>query len=103
MRSGVRHREALNEVLAGRLRTLPADEVAAAMRTGKVPFGFVNDMAAVFKQPVARDQCFDDGLGVRSVALSGDIEGRRDLTAPPHLDADRAEVVAWLEAREADS
>jgi hypothetical protein len=73
------------------------------MRARKVPFGFVNDMARVFEQPVARAQCFADGRGVRTVALSGDVEGRRDLSAPPSLDADRAGVLAWLEAAEAGS
>ena len=66
------------------------------MRARKVPFGFVNDMAAVFEQPAAAAQRFDDGRGVRSVALSGHIEGRRDLSAPPGLDADREAVLAWL-------
>jgi crotonobetainyl-CoA:carnitine CoA-transferase CaiB-like acyl-CoA transferase len=96
----VKNREALNGLLAERIRMLPASEVEAEMRSGKVPFGFVNDMAQVFEQPGARSQCFDGGRGVRSVALTGDIEGRRDLTPPPHLDADRAAVLAWLEAAE---
>ncbi len=99
----VKHRDALNGILAERIRTLPAAEVEAGMRDRKVPFGFVNDMARVFEQPGARDQCFDDGRGVRTVALTGDIEGRRDLSAPPHLDADRAAVLSWLEAREAET
>jgi hypothetical protein len=73
------------------------------MRTRKVPFGFVNDMAAVFEQPAARDQCFEGGRGVRTVALSGDIESRRDLSPPPGLDADREAVLTWLEMVEGRS
>ena len=93
----VKYREALNGLLAERVGELPASEVEAGMRAGKVPFGFVNDMAEVFEQPAAVDQCFDGGRGVRTVALTGDIEGRRDLSPPPSLNADRAEVLAWLE------
>ena len=97
----VRNREVLNGLLAERVRSLDAAEIEAEMRARKVPFGFVNDMAAVFEQPVANAQRFEDGRGVRTVALSGHIEGRRDLTAPPGLDADRQAVLAWLAAAEA--
>ena len=96
----VRNRTQLNALLAERVAGLDAAEIEAEMRARKVPFGFVNDMAAVFEQPAAADQRFDDGRGVRSVALSGHIEGRRDLSAPPGLDADRAAVLAWLAERE---
>ena len=51
-----------------------------------MPYGFVNDMPLVFTQPEARRQLFADGAGVRSVALTGDITGRHDLTAQPRLD-----------------
>lgn len=92
----VSNREVLNGLLAERVRSLDALEIEAQMRERKVPFGFVNDMAAVFEQPAADAQRFEDGRGVRSVVLSGHIEGRRDLSAPPHLDADRQHVLAWL-------
>ncbi|MGE0623640.1 MAG: CaiB/BaiF CoA transferase family protein [Pseudomonadales bacterium] len=96
----VRNRQALNLLLGERIGALTAAEVAGAMAARKVPFGFVNDMAAVFEQPVARAQCFDDGPGVRTVALSGDIEGVRTLSSPPHLDDDRADILDWLAAVE---
>ncbi|MEM8766131.1 MAG: CoA transferase [Pseudomonadota bacterium] len=93
----VRHRDALNQLLAERLLSLDAASVDAAMRERKVPFGFVNDMAAVFKEPAAAAQRFEGGRGVRSVALKGDIEGSRTLSEPPHLDADRATILRWLD------
>lgn len=96
----VRNRQALNELLAARIRTLDAARIEAEMRARKVPFGFVNDMAAVFEQPAASAQRFEDGRGVRTVALTGHIEGRADLSAPPGLDADRAAVLSWLAAVE---
>lgn len=96
----VSNRQALNELLAARIRTLDAARIEAEMRARKVPFGFVNDMAAVFEQPAASAQRFEDGRGVRTVALTGHIEGRADLSAPPGLDADRAAVLAWLAAVE---
>ena len=96
----VKNRERLNSLLAERVQSLDAGQIEAEMRARKVPFGFVNDMAAVFRQPAARAQRFVDGRGVRSVALTGHIEGRRDLSTPPALDADRQEVLAWLAAAE---
>ena len=96
----VRNRELLNGLLAERVQSLDAGQIEAEMRARKVPFGFVNDMAAVFEQPAASAQRFADGRGVRSVALSGHIEGRRDLSLPPGLDANRHEVLAWLAAAE---
>lgn len=94
----VHNRVVLNALLAERIKSLMAADIEAQMRARKVPFGFVNDMAAVFEQPAARAQLFEDGRGVRSVALTGHIEGQRDLSAPPGLDADRNEVLAWLAA-----
>ena len=96
----VRNRDELNARLAERVAAMKADEVAAAMTARKVPFGFVNDMAQVFEQPGARAQCFTDGRGVRTLALEGDMEGAADLPPPPSLDADRDDVLRWLEARE---
>ena len=96
----VKNREILNGLLAEQVKHLDAADIEAGMRQRKVPFGFVNDMAAVFEQPAAAAQRFDDERGVRSVALTGHIEGRRDLSAPPGLDADRDEVLAWLSSKE---
>jgi crotonobetainyl-CoA:carnitine CoA-transferase CaiB-like acyl-CoA transferase len=94
----VRNRSALNARIGERVAALLATEIEAAMTARKVPFGFVNDMAAVFEQPAARAQCFTGGAGVRTVALEGDMEGLSALTPPPQLDADRAAVLAWLDS-----
>jgi crotonobetainyl-CoA:carnitine CoA-transferase CaiB-like acyl-CoA transferase len=94
----VRNRSALNARIGERVAALLATEIEAAMTARKVPFGFVNDMAAVFEQPAARAQCFTGGAGLRTVALEGDMEGLSALTPPPQLDADRAAVLAWLDS-----
>ena len=94
----VQHRELLNATLDERIGALNASDISAALTERKVPFGFVNDMAAVFEQPVSRAQCFDGGLGVRTVALSGDVEGATSLSAPPGLDEHREEILRWLDA-----
>lgn len=99
----VRNREVLNGLLAEKVGTLDATVIEGEMRSRKVPFGFVNDMAAVFEQPAAQAQRFSDGRGVRSVALTGHIEGASDLPPPPGLDADRQAVLAWLAEREQTS
>jgi crotonobetainyl-CoA:carnitine CoA-transferase CaiB-like acyl-CoA transferase len=99
----VRNREALNALLAERIGALTASAVAEAMTARKVPFGFVNDMAAVFEQPAARAQRFDGAPGVRTVALTGDIEGVKTLSPPPHLDGDRAAILEWLAGVEGNS
>ncbi|MDX1385557.1 MAG: CoA transferase, partial [Thermoanaerobaculia bacterium] len=93
----VAHRRELNEELRATLALLPGAEVADRLRRDKVPFGTVNDMAAVFAQPQSRAQLFADGRGVRSVSLVGAFEGRRDLAPPPHLDQHRAEILAELD------
>jgi crotonobetainyl-CoA:carnitine CoA-transferase CaiB-like acyl-CoA transferase len=96
----VRNREALNTLLVECIREVDAADISRAMTERKVPFGFVNDMAAVFEQPGAMEQRLDGGKGVRTVALSGDITGATTLAEPPGLDADRAEVLSWLESAE---
>jgi crotonobetainyl-CoA:carnitine CoA-transferase CaiB-like acyl-CoA transferase len=93
----VTHRAALVELLEARIGSMGAGGLEQAFTDAKVPFGFVNDMAAVFEQPASRGQCFDDGRGVRSVALEGDVEGLRTLAGPPGLDEHRAEILALLD------
>ncbi|MEE2775682.1 MAG: CaiB/BaiF CoA-transferase family protein [Acidobacteriota bacterium] len=93
----VTHRDALNERLRERLGQLSGRELAEKMRRAKVPFGFVNDMEAVFAQPQSRRQLFAGGRGLRSISIGGTIEGRGKLSPPPRLDEHRAEILAELE------
>jgi crotonobetainyl-CoA:carnitine CoA-transferase CaiB-like acyl-CoA transferase len=95
------NRRVLNDLLAERIGQLDAAEIGRAMSERKVPFGYVNDMAAVFEQAAASAQCFEGGGGVRTVAIEGDIEGAASLGSPPGLDADREAVLGWLAEVEA--
>jgi crotonobetainyl-CoA:carnitine CoA-transferase CaiB-like acyl-CoA transferase len=95
-RARVVHRVAMNQVLRERLSEIDGAELCESMRREKVPFGVVNDMRAVFEQTESRRQLFDDGPGLRSLALSGAIEGRRDLPPPPHLDQHREQILREL-------
>ena len=99
----VRHRQVVQEAVAAQVARLDGAELATALTQARVPFGFVHDMPAVFDQPVAARQCFDDPRGVRSVALEGTIHGRRDLEPPPELDQHGAELRAWLNAASRNS
>lgn len=96
----VRHRAELNEILKNRILDIEAEQLRETLSDCRVPFGFVNDMAEVFEQSASRAQCFDGGRGVRTVALDGDIEGARSLSAPPGLDQHRRQILKWLDALE---
>jgi crotonobetainyl-CoA:carnitine CoA-transferase CaiB-like acyl-CoA transferase len=98
----VQNRRVLNELLTARIGQIDAADIGRELSARKVPFGYVNDMAAVFEQAGARAQCFDGGGGVRTVALSGDIGSASSLSPPPSLDADRDQVLAWLNDVESD-
>ncbi|MBI4696016.1 MAG: CoA transferase [Gammaproteobacteria bacterium] len=90
-----RQRVAKREELLGRIRaktnTMTSAELAQALNESKVPYGFVNDMAAVFEQAGAQallmqgERLGKPIRGVRSCAFTGDA-GRRVLPLPPpHL------------------
>ena len=93
----VANREALNGLLRQRLLELDGSDLAQRLRAAKVPFGFVNDMPAVFELAESRAQLFEGGRGVRTVSLTGSVEGRRALPPPPRLDQHRSEILAELD------
>ena len=98
----VEHRVELNAQLAQRIAQIPSTTLAAALLARKVPFGFINDMRAVFEQPAAQAQVFDDGAGLRSIALSGDIEGRVSLGPAPRLNEQGQQILEELGLEEGD-
>jgi crotonobetainyl-CoA:carnitine CoA-transferase CaiB-like acyl-CoA transferase len=98
----VEHRVELNAALAQRIAQIPSATLAAALRARKVPFGFINDMREVFEQPAAQAQILDDGAGLRSIALSGDIEGRTSLGPPPRLNEQGQQILEELGFDEGD-
>jgi crotonobetainyl-CoA:carnitine CoA-transferase CaiB-like acyl-CoA transferase len=90
----VRHRGELGAVLDAVFWSMAADDVAARLTAAKVPFGFVNDMAAVFEQPESeRLVMMADGLrGVRTFVADGFGEACT-LTPPPSFNGDGRRVL----------
>ena len=70
---------------------IASDELARRFEAAKVPYGFVNDMAAVFERPGARRLLLEsecDGRllrGVRTLALGGDAAVLSTPAPPPHF------------------
>ncbi len=87
------HRSELKDILIARIASITSAELDGRLRSRKVPFGFVNGMADVFRQPESRRQLFSTGRGVRSLTLRGSIEGASDLSEPPALNQHGGEIL----------
>ncbi len=93
-----RQRVARRDDLLARVRAktslMTSTELAAALGAAKVPYGFVNDMAAVFEQPGAQAMLMTGNAngqplrGVHSCAFSGDAATIVEPSPPPSLHAD---------------
>ncbi|MEQ8497323.1 MAG: CoA transferase [Gammaproteobacteria bacterium] len=98
----VRERERLLARIRARAAELDSGDLAARLERAKVPFGFVNDMAAVFEQPGARRLLLEGAVdgrtlrGVRTLAFDGDAATLVAPAPPPHYDAHRAAVLGDL-------
>ncbi|MGR8949887.1 MAG: CaiB/BaiF CoA transferase family protein [Gammaproteobacteria bacterium] len=104
--TGVQRVERREELL-GHIRAaaakINADQLATQLRQEKVPFGYVNDMQAVFSQAGAKEiilQHSDTGstvTGVRTVIARGDALDPSDTVAPPpHFDEHRQTILGQL-------
>ena len=81
--------------LLGKIRTqaatIDSSALAPALDKAKVPYGFVNDMAAVFEQAGAKrlllrgQQEGQQLRGVRTIALGGNAITMVDPAPPPHF------------------
>jgi len=98
----VARREELLGLIRARAATFDAAGLATRLEAAKVPYGFVNDMAAVFEQPQAARLLLDadvDGRhlrGVRSFAAGGDAASLAKPTPPPHYDQHRATILGEI-------
>jgi crotonobetainyl-CoA:carnitine CoA-transferase CaiB-like acyl-CoA transferase len=92
--SRVQHRDALNALLGRLFSALPASTIAERLGAGRVPFGFVNDMAAVFAQRESEALMLEGGglRGVRSFVAEG-IDAAGVLKPPPPFNADGRAVL----------
>ncbi|MEQ8483890.1 MAG: CaiB/BaiF CoA-transferase family protein [Pseudomonadales bacterium] len=90
----VRNRQALHETLARTFADLDAATARSRLEAGGVPFGFVNDMADVFRQQGAGRLLLDGGglRGVRSFVASG-ITTASALSPPPRCNAHGREIL----------
>jgi len=95
----VARRDELLARIRARAAELTADELAIRLERAKVPYGFVNDMAAVFAQPAASRLILEgerEGRrlrGVRTLALGGDAVALNTPAPPPHLDQHRTDIL----------
>lgn len=90
-----RQRVARREELLARIRErtsqMTSEALADALSAAMVPYGFVNDMAAVFEQPGARALLMEGTAngaairGVHSCAFTGDAAAIVTPPAPPSL------------------
>ena len=94
------NRAAMLELLRPRAAAFTGAELAARLTQAKVPFGFVNDMAAVFQQQGARQTLLagttDTNVavrGVRSFIIDGDAVTPGQPTVPPSLNQHAASVL----------
>ncbi len=99
----VRHREALLRQIRTGTEHLSGDQLAERLTAAKVPFGFVNDMAAVFRQPGARELLLQgtvhDGRkvrGVHSLVVEGDAVQLQVPSPPPGLNEHAQAVLGDL-------
>ena len=88
----VRHREALLAQIRTITEQMTGDALAERLTAARVPFGFVNDMAAVFGQPGARALLMHGRLydgreiaGVHSLVVEGDAVTLQVPSPPPGL------------------
>ena len=95
----VARRDDLLRAIRARAAEFDGAELARRLEAAKVPYGFVNDMAAVFAQPGAQRLLLEaeqDGRrlrGVRSLAIGGDAAPRATPAAPPHFDQHREAIL----------
>ena len=108
----VQNRDKLLQEIRNAAAAIDSADLAKTLTTAKVPFGFVNDMAAVFNQEAAQsmlmrgDSSDAQYTGVRSVAFNIATQPQLSPSPPPHLDQHRHMVlneVLGLTPEEAES
>lgn len=96
-RERVRHRDALRPLLAERIAEQERGALLAALGTHRVPAGSVNDLSAVFAQPVATDLVLKNAAtGFAAVRqVSSDLQVGA-VSAPPTLGAHTTIVLTHI-------
>lgn len=92
----VRHRDGLRKELEAAFRGLDAEAAAGRLRSAGVPFGFVNDMKAVFAAGSEARLLRDASLtGLRTFVATG-VGRAPTLAAPPAFNAHGSAILAEL-------
>jgi len=105
----VQGREALLGHIRARAAEFASADLAARLGTAKVPFGFVNDMAAVFREPGAQQLLLEgecDGrplTGVRTLAIGGNAAALSTPQPPPHFNQHADAILGELLGHDAAS
>ncbi|HEX7036280.1 MAG TPA: CaiB/BaiF CoA-transferase family protein [Pseudomonadales bacterium] len=97
----VAHRQALRDELERAFAALDGTEAARRLGAAGVPFGFVNDMAAVFQQPTVRQRLLQAAVpgagtlqGVPTFVADGFAAGAP--SAPPPFNAHGRQILREL-------
>ena len=96
----VERREELLKIIRSKAAQVTAAQLGQKLHDEKVPFGYVNDMRAVFSQAGAKEITLDHAgeettvTGVRSLIARGDaIESIQNISPPPHFDQHRDDIL----------
>lgn len=93
----VAQREEVNLLLSQAISRYNRDELLAKLLHAKVPAGAVNNLQEVFASTIAAKICLNSPsmTGLRTFIAKG-IETQTQLSPPPHLNQDEAEILALL-------
>ena len=99
----VERRTELLNLIRAQAKKFTAKEIAERLEADKVPFGYVNNMSAVFEQPAANAITLkspaDNGklTGVRTMIMQGNaVEPLEEIAAPPHFNQHREAILRQL-------
>lgn len=96
----VQNRESLLQLIREAAARINSSDLAGRLETRKIPFGYVNDMAAVFAQPGAQnlvlrgEQQGRELRGVRSLAIGGNAVDLGTPGVPPRFNQHRDEILS---------
>lgn len=98
----VERRSELLRQIRAQAKNFTANDLAKKLESEKIPFGFVNNMRAVFEQAAAQRMVLSNEdeqsvAGVRSMVIQGSaVEFSDTLSAPPHFDQHRQAILETL-------
>ncbi len=95
----VKNREALNKILAEKIKKLKRDELMAKLDAERIPAGGILPMPEVFQQAAGKEQLLHsaDITGLRTISFRlNNLPMPADLTPPPALNQDAEKILNEL-------